>query len=70
MKTKKDLFVVIYCCIWLIIGTIGTFWSVKHWDSGMFVVAHNVAFLTITSSFVFIKPVRKWVDKHIIDKLP
>ena len=35
-----------------------------------FVLLWNFLFLSVTSSFVFIKPIGRFVDKHIIEKLP
>ena len=31
---------------------------------------NEILFLLVTSSFVFIKPIGRFVDKHIIEKLP
>lgn len=71
--SKKDLFVIIYCCTWgslsVILLCILCYW-LKIVDPSTYVFASNMAFLAVTSSFVFIKPVRRFVDKHIIEKLP
>ena len=69
---KRDLFVIIYGVIWgslvIILATLNYF---NHWiENNTFVLIWNALFLTITSSFVFIKPIRRFVDKHIIEKLP
>lgn len=70
--SKRDLFVIIYCAIWGSLGVIlATLSHFNHWmDDSTFVLIWNVLFLTITSSFVFIKPIGRFVDKHIIEKLP
>lgn len=70
--SKRDLFVIIYCAIWGSLGVIlATLIYFNHWmDDSTFVLMWNVLFLTITSSFVFIKPIGRFVDKHIIEKLP
>lgn len=70
--SKRDLFVIIYCCIWGSIGVLGVTFThfSKCFDEDLFVILYNVLFLCITTSFVCIKPIGKWVDKHIIEKLP
>ena len=70
--SKRDLFVIIYCAIWGSLGVIlATLIHFNHWmDDSTFVLTWNVLFLTITSSFVFIKPIGRFVDNHIIEKLP
>lgn len=69
--TGKDLFVIIYTCVWAAI--IVLFMTIcfatkclKLEDAGFIC---NIAFLLVTSIMVFVKPVRRWVDKHIIAKL-
>jgi hypothetical protein len=69
--TGKDLFVIIYTCIWaaLIVIFMTICFSTKCLkleDAGFIC---NIAFLSVTSIMVFVKPVRRWVDKHIINKL-
>jgi hypothetical protein len=69
--TGKDLFVIIYTCIWaaLIVLFMTICFSTKCLkieDAGFIC---NIAFLSVTSIMVFVKPVRRWVDKHIIAKL-
>lgn len=70
--SKRDLFVIIYCCIWGIIGILGV--TITHFsdnlDEDWFIIFYNIAFLWITASFVCIKPISKWVDKNIIERLP
>ena len=70
--SKRDLFVIIYSCIWGSLGAIlVTLNYFNHWiETSTFVILWNALFLSITSSFVFIKPIRRFVDKHIIEKLP
>lgn len=71
--SKKDLFVYIYCSVWASLTVILLFvlcYWLKVMDKSTYVFMSNMVFLSVTSSFVFIKPVRKWVDKHIIEKLP
>lgn len=69
---KRDLFVIIYSVVWGSLGVIlATLNYFNHWiENSTFVLIWNSLFLTITSSFVFIKPIRRFVDKHIIEKLP
>ena len=70
--SKRDLFVVIYCSIWGSLGIIlTTLVYVNNWmDASTFSLLWDILFLTVTSSFVFIKPIGQFVDKHIIEKLP
>lgn len=70
--SKRDLFVFIYCCIWGSIGILGvTFTHFNpNFDEDWFVIFYQIAFLWITASFVCIKPIGKWVDKNIIERLP
>ena len=69
--TGKDLFVIIYTCVWAAI--IVLFMTIcfatkclKIEDAGFIC---NIAFLSVTFIMVFVKPIRRWVDKHIIAKL-
>lgn len=67
----KDLFVIIYTCVWaaLIVLFMTICFSTKCLkleDAGFIC---NIAFLSVTSIMVFVKPIRRWVDKHIISKL-
>ena len=70
--SKRDLFVIIYSSVWGSLGAIlATLVYFKHWmEVGTFVLLWNFLFLSVTSSFVFIKPIGRFVDKHIIEKLP
>ena len=70
--SKKGLFVIIYGVVWGSLGVIlATLNYFNHWiENNTFVLIWNALFLTITSSFVFIKPIGRFVDKHIIEKLP
>ena len=70
--SKRDLFVIIYCSIWGSLGIILTILVYfNNWmDASTFSILWNILFLTVTSSFVFIKPIGRFVDKHIIEKLP
>ena len=72
IMSKRDLFVVIYCSLWGILGIILTILVYfNNWmDASTFSILWNILFLTVTSSFVFIKPIGRFVDKHIIEKLP
>lgn len=67
----KDLFVIMYSCIWASLITIFVFYcALSHCmtiDDA--VLISNAAFLGVTSVMVFVKPVRRFVDKHIIAKL-
>lgn len=67
----KDLFVVMYTCIWASLITIFVFYcALSHrMTIGDAVLISNAAFLGVTSIMVFVKPVRQFVDKHIIAKL-
>ena len=70
--SKRDLFVIIYCSVWGSLGVIlATLVYFNHWmEVETFVLLWNLLFLSVTSSFVFIKPIGRFVDKHIIEKLP
>lgn len=69
--TGKDLFVIIYTCAWaaliVIFMTICFATKCLPFEDAGFIC--NIAFLSVTSIMVFVKPVRRWVDKHIIAKL-
>lgn len=69
--SSKDLFVIIYSCIWAVIIVI--FLTVcittKCLTLDDAVLICNIAFLLVTSIMVFIKPVRRFIDKYIISKL-
>lgn len=69
--SKRDLFVIIYCFVWGILGIIlTTLVHFNHWmEDDTFALLWNLLFLSVTSSFVFIKPIGRFVDKHIIEKL-
>ena len=67
----KDLFVIIYTCTWAILSILFMIICfstncLKLEDAGFIC---NIAFLSVTSIMVFVKPIRVWVDKHIIAKL-
>ena len=68
---NRDLFVIIYCSAWGLLGVIlTTLVHFNHWiNAGTFALLWNFLFLTATSSFVFIKPIGRFIDKHIIKKL-
>ena len=70
--SKRDLFVIIYCLVWGSLGVIlTTLVYFNNWmDANTFSILWNILFLIVTSSFVFIKPIGRFVDKHIIEKLP
>ena len=70
--SKRDLFLIIYGAVWGSLGVIlTTLVHFNHWmECGTFALLWNLLFLTVTSSFVFIKPIGRFVDKHIIEKLP
>lgn len=68
--SKRQLFVIIYVCIWSIIQTSGCLYCNTYNSRYWFVVLFNIIFLTITVSYIFIKPIRVFVDKYIINKLP
>lgn len=67
----KDLFVIMYTCIWASLITIFVFYcALSHCMTiNDAVLISNAAFLGVTSVMVFVKPVRRFVDKHIIAKL-
>lgn len=67
----KDLFVLIYCSVWASIITIFVFCcALTHcMEMSDAVLISNASFLGVTSLMVFVKPVRQFVDKHIIAKL-
>ena len=68
--TKRDRFVATYSSVWifLIVVLTSIVYTNKLVDSVIWVLMCNITFLTITASFVFIEPIRYWVDKHIISK--
>lgn len=67
----KDLFVVMYTCIWATLITIFVFacFFTKCMPMSDAVLISNVSFLGVTTIMVFVTPVRRFVDKHIIAKL-
>ena len=67
----KDLFVTIYTCVWaaLIVLFMTICFATKCLTLEYAGYICNIAFLSVTSIMVFVKTVRRWVDKHIIDKL-
>lgn len=69
--TGKDLFVIIYTCVWaaLIVLFMTICFATKCLDLEFASFICNIAFLSVTSIMVLVKPVRTWVDKHIIAKL-
>lgn len=69
--SKRDLFVIIYCSVWGSLGIILiALVHFNHWmEDDTFMLLWNFLFLSVTSSFVFIKPIGRFVDKHIIEKL-
>ena len=68
--TKRDRFVATYSSVWifLIVVLTSIVYVNKLIDTGTWVLICNVMFLFITASFVLIKPIGDWVDKHIISK--
>ena len=68
--TKRDRFVATYSGIWIFFIVVLTIvvCTNKLMDTVTWVLICNMTFLSITASFVFIKPIRDWVDKHIISK--
>lgn len=68
---KRDLFVIIYSVVWGSFGVIlATLNHFNHWiENSTFVLIWNTLFLSITSSFVFIRPIGRFVDKNIIEKI-
>lgn len=69
--SKRDLFVIIYCSVWGSLGVILT--TLVYFNNWMevetFALIWDFLFLLVTSSFVFIKPIGRFVDNHIIEKL-
>ena len=68
--TKRDKFVATYSSVWIFLLVVLTsiVYVNKLIDTGTWVLICNITFLTITASFVFIEPIRDWVDNHIISK--
>ena len=68
--TKRDRFVATYSSVWifLIVVLTSIVYTNKLIDTETWVLICNITFLTITASFVLIKPIGDWVDKHIISK--
>lgn len=67
----KDLFVIIYTCGWAVLSIIFMIicFYTKCLDLDYASSICNIAFLSVTSIMVLVKPIRRWVDKHIIAKL-
>lgn len=67
----KDLFVIIYTCTWAVLSilfiTICFATKCLPLEDAGFIC--NIAFLSVTSIMVLVKPIRVWVYKHIISKL-
>ena len=68
--TKRDRFVAAYSSVWIFLLVVLTsiVYVNKLIDTETWVLICNITFLTITASFVLIKPIGDWVDKHIISK--
>ena len=68
--TKRDRFVATYSSVWIFLLVVLTsiVYTNKLIDTITWVLICNITFLTITASFVLIKPIGDWVDKHIISK--
>lgn len=68
--TKRDRFVATYSSVWIFLLVVLTsiVYVNKLIDTGTWVLICNVTFLVITASFVLIKPIGDWVNKHIISK--
>ena len=68
--TKSDRFVATYSSvfIYMVVVLTSIVYTNKLIDTITWVLICNITFLTITASFVLIKPIGDWVDKHIISK--
>ena len=68
--TKRDRFVATYSSVWIFLLVVLTsiVYVNKLIDTETWVLICNITFLTITASFVLIKPIGDWVDKHRISK--
>ena len=68
--TNRDRFVATYSGIWIFLIVVLTIvvCTNKLMDTVTWVLICNMTFLSITASFVFIKPIIYWVDKYIISK--
>lgn len=68
--TKRDRFVATYSSVWifLIVVLTSIVYTNKLIDIRTWVLICDVTFLFITASFILIKPIGDWVDKHIISK--
>ena len=68
--TKRDRFVATYSSVWIFLLVVLTsiVYVNKLIDTETWILICNITFLTITASFVLIKPIGDWVDKHIISK--
>ena len=68
--TKRDKFVATYSSVWIFLLVVLTsiVYVNKLIDTETWVLICNITFLTITASYVLIKPIGDWVDKHIISK--
>lgn len=68
--TKRDRFVATYSSAWMFLIVVLTtiVYTNKLIDTVTWVLICNMTFLSITSYFVFIKPIRDLVDKYIVSK--
>ena len=68
--TKRDRFVATYSSVWIFLLVVLTsiVYVNKLIDTETWILICNITFLTITASFVLIKPIGDWVDKYIISK--
>ena len=67
----KDLFVIMYACVWASLITVFVFYCALSHCMSMAdaVLISNASFLSITSIMVFVRPVRHFVDRQIIARL-
>lgn len=67
--SKKDLFMIIYCCMWGIFGIVGVAISQKRGTDDNFTVGFQVVFTIFTAVWILIPKIREFVIEKIINKL-
>lgn len=66
---KQELIITIYGLIWAgLIFAFGMFLVPDKCDKLTYVIVSNASFVLVTAIIIFIKPIRKWIYKTIINK--
>ena len=69
---RKDLFFTMYCFMWILIG-MGMYViniSFGLMSNGMMMLVYQLSLVFVTGIMVLAAPVRRWVSRNIIDRLP